>query len=67
MNALALAIQALQSLVTLIPVGQELATMYQGIVTKLQSLEASGADPSQADWDALDAAVAALEAQLQAK
>jgi len=66
MNALALAIQALQSLLTLLPLGQQLAGMYQGIVANLKDMHASGRDPTPEEWAALDAAVKALEAQLQA-
>lgn len=66
MNALALAIQALQSLITLIPLGQELKAMYDGIVSSLQSMQASGRDPTDAEWEALNTAVRALEAQLAA-
>jgi len=67
MGALGLAIQALQSLLTLLPLGQQLATEYSGIVTSLKAMQAEKRDPTDAEWAALDAAVSALEAQLQAK
>lgn len=66
-SALALAIQALQALVTLLPLGEQLATQYNTLVTKLQGMQKSGADPTADDWAMLDAAVSALEAQLQSK
>lgn len=65
MTALALAIQALQSLVALIPVGQELKTMWDGVVSQLQQMQAENRDPTQEEWDVLNAAVRALEQQLQ--
>ncbi len=67
MNALALAIQALQSLITLIPLGQELKAMYDGIVSSLQIMHAENRDPTDQEWENLNTAVRALEVQLASK
>ena len=66
MQALALAIQALQALVTLLPLGEQLKTQYDQIIANLQQMQAENRDPTPAEWKALDDARAALQAQLNA-
>jgi hypothetical protein len=66
MGALAIAIQALQALVTLVPLGQQLKAQYDQIVASLQQMQAENRDPTQAEWDAVHKARADLEAQLNA-
>jgi hypothetical protein len=66
MPALLMAIQALQALITVIPLGEQLKTQYDQIVANLQQMQAENRDPTQAEWDAVHKARADLEAQLNA-
>jgi hypothetical protein len=66
MNALALAIQLLQSIVSVVPLAQEVKAIYDGWIGKLQTYADNGTDPTPEDWDALNADLDAAGAKLLA-
>lgn len=65
MQALALAIQLLQSLLTLAPLAQEVRDMYTNLTSALQDMQTTGRDPTQAEWDSMHAAIDAAVTALQ--
>lgn len=66
MNALALAISALQSLLQLVPLTVQLRAQYDAIVASLTAMHDENRDPTDAEWATVRAAREALEAQLNA-
>ena len=63
-TALAFAIQALTQLPALIQAGADIARAVQETIAALQALQAEGRDPTQAEWDALNARIAGDLARL---
>jgi hypothetical protein len=66
MGALAIAIQALQALIQVASLAPAIKAQYDGIVASLQQMQSENRDPTEAEWQAVHDARAALEAQLNA-
>lgn len=62
--AIAFAIQALTQLPALIQAGADAVTAIEASIAALQSMQAEHRDPTQAEWDALDARITADLARL---
>ena len=64
--AIAFAIQALTQLPALIQAGADAVRAIEETIAALKSMQAEGRGPTQAEWDALDARIAADLAKLDA-
>ena len=65
-TALALAIQALEVLPTLITASAEALGFIDNTTAALKAMQLENRDPTEAEWTALDAQIATLRAQLDA-
>lgn len=63
-NAIAFALQLLQALPPLIEAGLEVKTLIEQQGAALSAMQAESRDPSPAEWDALNAQIDALRAEL---
>lgn len=66
LGALPYAVQLLSSLPGLIKAGMDVTALIQDSTAKLHDMQANGRDPTQAEWDELDAKIKALQAELHA-
>lgn len=64
MGALAFALAALQAVPALIAAGNNIETFINNTATAVKTMQAENRDPTQAEWDALNAEIAALQKQL---
>lgn len=64
MGALAFALAALQAVPAIVAAGNSLETYINNTSTAVQAMQAENRDPTQAEWDALNAEIAALQKQL---
>jgi hypothetical protein len=64
MNALAMALQLLNALPTLIAAGIEVKGLIEEETAKLQTMADEGRDPTPAEWDALNTRIEGLRAEL---
>jgi len=64
MNALAYAIRLLEALPALIAAGESLTTLIVEGSAALKNMQATHRDPTPAEWEALNAAIAALRSDL---
>ena len=64
--ALYYALQVLQAIPTLIAAGQNISGLVSQSTTALNAMIAEKRNPSDAEWDALNAAIKALRDQLHA-
>ena len=65
-TALALAIQVLEALPSLVTAGEQVLALIENTVSSLKVMQAANRDPTDAEWAALDAQVKALLGQLKA-
>jgi hypothetical protein len=63
-TALALAIQALEVLPTLVTASANALSFIDSTTASLKSMQAEGRDPTDVEWDALNAQIATLRAEL---
>ena len=64
LSALALAIQVLESLLTLAPLGLQVASLVQSTVATLKQMQAQNRDPLPSEWEAIHIQIDALRAAL---
>lgn len=64
---LAYALQVLAVLPQLIAAGRSVASIVQDANTALAAMQAENRDPTPAEWDALNAQIAALRSELHRK
>jgi len=64
LTAIAYALQLLQAIPTLLAAGRDVAAMIEQGSTALKAMQAEGRDPTPEEWDALNATIAALRAEL---
>jgi hypothetical protein len=62
----AIAIMVLQEIPSLIAAGQSIVALVEQTNTVIRRSQATGSDPMQADWDAINGAIAALKEQIDA-
>lgn len=63
-TTIAYAVQLLSSLPALIQAGRDVVGVVQNGTAKLQTMQAEGRDPTQAEWDELDADIKRLQGEL---
>jgi hypothetical protein len=66
MNAVAYALQLLQTIGPLIQAGRDVMGLINQAKASLATMQAEGRDPTPAEWDALNASIKALRDELHA-